>query len=383
MGWKQIGGQTRRRFVTALLLFAWSASARGAQQIQLRQGDVLVSDTYGSRILYVDTQAGTTTDFSPRAGSGTNLLQRPSGIAIDPDGPIFVVDEQTNRLISIDPSTGVQSVVHEVSIVNGDLGPLNVGTAPRGLRISPDTPGCLGCLRELYISESGAIYEVTRGAFIGTSAVMLSNDPLLTQDYNDIAVNESGGNLIALYVTGYGGIASYDANSQAVSNLLSSTEVLDADYAADLFFVQQSPCSNTSTASGLYDFHLPSGPSTAISTGGSLMCPTAARAVSPTEFVVTDYYGGLVDVFYSGGILTLGSSNAPSAKQPRSLPSGWYQTPLASLPIDAFAFAVSPTTFPVPEPGSGLEAIAVLLAVTAQCRRRSRPLGNGKSCQAS
>src|SRR5215813_1044977 len=257
MDGEKIGGRTRWRWIAALLLFAWSASAHGAQPIQLRQGDVLVSDTYGSRILYVDTQAGTTTDFSPRAGSGANLLQSPQGIAIDPDGPIFVVDEQTNRLISIDPSTGVQSVVDEVSIVSGDLGPLNVGTAPRGLRISPDKNPCLGCLRELYISESGAIYEVTRGTFQGTSAVSLSTDPLLTQDYNDIAIDESGGTLVALYVTGYEGIVSYDANSQTVSNLLSSTQVVDADYASDLFFVEQSPCSNTSTASGLYDFHLP------------------------------------------------------------------------------------------------------------------------------
>jgi len=370
MDWEGIGGRTRWRWVAAMLLFACSAPARGAQPIQLRQGDVLVSDTYGSRILYVDTQAGTTTGFSPRAGSGTNLLQRPSGIAIDPDGPIFVVDEQTNRLISIDPSTGVQSVVDEFSIVNGDLGPLNVGTVPRGLRISPDKNPCIGCLRELYISEPGAIYEVTRGILQGTSAVALSTDPLLSQTYNDIAIDESGGSLVALYVTGYDGIVTYDANSETVSNLLSSTEVSDADYGSDLFFVEQSPCTNTSTASGLYDFHLPSGPSTAISTGGSLMCPTAERAVSPTEFVVADYYGGLVDVFYFGGILTLGSSNAPPAAQTRSLQPGWYQQPLASLPIDAFALAVSPSTFPAPEPSGSLSAAVSLSALAALARRR-------------
>jgi hypothetical protein len=230
-------------------------------------------------------------------------------------------------------------------------------------------------LRELYISESGAIYEVTRGTLQGTSAVALSTDPLLTQDYNDIAINESGGVLVALYVTGYEGVVSYDANSQTVSNLLSSTEVLDADYASDLFFVEQSPCTNTSTASGLYDFHLPSGPSTAISTGGSLMCPTAERAVSSTDFVVADYYGGLVEVYYLGvypGDIRPFGSFASLATQSRSLQPGWYQQPLANLPIDAFAFAVSPTTFPAPEPGRDAQAIAVLLAAVLSARLSSR-----------
>ena len=111
-------------------------SLRIVSGFALKTGDLLVTDFNNARVLRVEPGTGTVTPFSPRSGSGTNLLVHPTGIAFatalpigSVDKVIYVADFETSQLIAIDPKTGSQSVVRDY--YTG--GPLSIGGGPWGI----------------------------------------------------------------------------------------------------------------------------------------------------------------------------------------------------------------------------------------------------------
>ena len=93
------------RFPFVVLLGGLLASQSVRADVRVQAGDLLAVDRGNDRILHFVPQTAQVYDFSPRAGSGPNRLDQPNGIAVDPDGTVFVTNA-SGELISIDPTAG-------------------------------------------------------------------------------------------------------------------------------------------------------------------------------------------------------------------------------------------------------------------------------------
>ena len=352
----------RTRSAAAVLLSLVALLFGGVAQAQVaipRPRDLLISDGTNDRILLFRPSTGATIEFSPRAGSGTNYLARPSGIAVDPGGSIYVSSENANVLVQIDPATGAQSVVHAWNLIGGDLGVLDVGTYPRGIDIA--TTGTFLDPPDLYLMGGGALRRVSRGALGATSSSIVSSDASFTDNYNDLALLEDGGGAITdIFVSGYAGLTRYRFDLTSAAITINSFNLRDVEAVGSrLFVVQQDPCGpSQTTQSGVWEVTPPtSNVLTPISVGGLLECPLAVDAYSETEFYVLEYASGtrsLVRLDDQGG-------------------GTWTQTYLGDLAagdgVDIYSMDVVPADY-APEPGAGpLGACAVAIAVALRRRR--------------
>lgn len=105
-----------------------------AQAQGLEAGDLVVSDLANARVLRIRPN-GAVSVLSPRAGSGPNRLDAPTGIVVAPDQTIYVVDNDLDALIEIDPATGVQTEIPLFRIVNDAFVESSTGQEPWGLAL--------------------------------------------------------------------------------------------------------------------------------------------------------------------------------------------------------------------------------------------------------
>lgn len=115
----------------SLASLAWPAPARAQG---LAAGDLVVSDLANARVLRVRPN-GVVSVLSPRAGSGPNRLDAPTGIAVAPDQTVYVVDNDLDALIEIDPATGEQTKIPLFRISNGAYVESSTGQEPWGLAL--------------------------------------------------------------------------------------------------------------------------------------------------------------------------------------------------------------------------------------------------------
>jgi len=326
-----------------------------AAALQLRQGDLLVTDSANARVLRVDPGTGSVVPFSPRAGSGPNLLFVPAGIAIDPDGPIFVADAFADRIVVIDPTTGAQSVLHDFSAQFGDFGPSDVGDAPAGLDLEDGVSGL--DRRDLFVASADGVYRVSRqtGA---TSSALLSGAAEL-QGGSDVALQEDGGEPYSLWVVANGVMARWYFEGGAAQTLtdLGARVVKGVDYAeGTALFAQSVSCGGVSSLDGLFR---PEGPfgGTQVGWGGYASCLGRPLAVaSPTSVFASYAQTEIVEL-------------VPTV-------AGYSGTPIATLPAGDVApvtadLAVSPSTFPAPEPHGGAPFAAAFASLALLAARRA------------
>lgn len=131
------------------------------------QGDLLVTDNGGARVLRIDVTSGAVSVFSPSPG-GTNLLSLPAGIAIADDGTVYVASNGSNTVIQINPLTGDQTAVVAAQ-------------GPWGVDI--DTAGNLFVLA----ASSGKIWKHTKS----DETFLIMTDPLLIDAWG-LAVQADG-----------------------------------------------------------------------------------------------------------------------------------------------------------------------------------------------
>ncbi|UDY37605.1 hypothetical protein [Dermatobacter hominis] len=115
---------------------------------------LFVADELGNRVLTVDRATGT---VAVLAGSGTAgdddgtggaaSFNNPSGVAVGPDGTLYVTDWGNHRIRSIDPATGAVSTLAGSTIGQAD-GPRSTATfdVPYGIAATDDA---------LYVVEFG------------------------------------------------------------------------------------------------------------------------------------------------------------------------------------------------------------------------------------
>jgi len=166
-----------RASARALLLGAVLTGTAGvALAGGFNQGDLLVTDNGGARVLRIDAIHKNVSVLSPPPG-GANLLSFPAGIAIAADGTVYVASQGNSKVIQIDPATGGQTAV-----------PLATGQGPWGLDI--DAAGNLFVLA----AGSGEIWKLVNpsGALPGgVFSFPVVHDPLLVRAWG-LAVQADG-----------------------------------------------------------------------------------------------------------------------------------------------------------------------------------------------
>jgi hypothetical protein len=344
--------------ITSVLAIAAGAPAAAAPRLE--QGDLLVTDYGGGSVLHVDPDTGNVRSFSPRAGSGPNLLVGPWGIAIDPGGAVLVVSYFTGQLISIDPTTGVQTQVQAIDSFDPvpTAHALDLGTHPAGIAISefPDENAArdvfVGAHHDDDFGVFGRLYRVERD-ILGVRSVPLVSSELLLNPFG-LALVESGvGAPDSIYLATASGLVSY---LPAIGTL---TDVYpggaDGPYINDVAvgeivaFSRKHLCGDPDN--GVYR------PAFEPILLASLSCPTGI------DFAVD----GSGDLY----VADLVDDNGSSARVVRLSDDGssWTESLIAELPNRVpFGIAVSPITF-APEPGHSAGA-ALALAALALLRLR-------------
>ena len=332
----------------ALIVCCALLVALPAHGVQLRAGDLLVSDSANARVLLVKPDTGDVTPFSPRATSGPNLLFAPAGIAIDPDGVIFVADSFADRIVLIDPTTGAQAVVHDYSAQFGDFGPSDVGTAPQGLDLEDSVAGL--DRRDLFVASADGVYRVSRDSF-STSSSLLSGAADL-QLGADVAVQEDLGDPYSLWVVANGVLVRYffaDGSTQALTTA-DARNVAGVDYALATPLFTRAQCYQASSLNGLFVYEGSFG-GTQLDYDGFASCLGRPLAVASPTLV----YGTYADTQV---VALVPEINGYAATIVATLPQGDVAPVAADL-------AVSPVTFPAPEAGRFALASAVFFALGA------------------
>lgn len=161
----------------AALLLASLFGPRLADAAAPQRGDLLVTDTNGSRVLVVHRSTGAVVPLLPPAGS-TNLLAQPRGITVGTDGTIYVGDAAAHRIVGIDPETGEQWVLS-----HQDLNPFGGGS----YQIQINGPSALASVPSLFFSDqiyvagSAGVSGLSQNPFSGWSASI----SIASADYQD------------------------------------------------------------------------------------------------------------------------------------------------------------------------------------------------------
>jgi hypothetical protein len=246
----------------------------------LQYGDVLVVDQLNNRILRVDPNNGSVTEFT--AG---NLLSLPQSIAVDPDtGEIVVLQANDPQLVSIDPATRHQFAVGQS---------LLLGAQPTGLTMSPRAPSIFSS-RVLFVSCAGSLFEVDRPFFGSASTTNLSAYPSPNESAvgNFVAARDPGGpNPLDIFVATSAKILLYTSSPMTEYWTLPQTTLqglgydpLDQYGNGDRLFFSYQYVSCPSDFNGVFYFDLRNGLTppqagfgdvSVIQTGGNLACPGA------------------------------------------------------------------------------------------------------------
>ena len=278
----------------AVVTAAIAALASPGSAATFKTGDLLalLSSLSGNRIVAVDPDTQVVSDFSPRAGSGANLIDdgvhSPAGIASDPEGEVFVTFN--GKLIEIDAETGVQQEVRGFNPqILGDF-PLDLGTDPEGVAVSPVAPsGHDG--RTVFVASDGAIYEVDRSFFNGTGASVFASYPGGFSYGNSLSAEDLGGGNVAVWTNNFTSVVTgeqgslqsiYSEPSTSPQPALShSLELGGVIYLTRIFGLF---CSDNPSENGLYALSYNTFISayllTSFATGGDLSCPGAMTAVA-------------------------------------------------------------------------------------------------------
>ncbi|MEX0642942.1 MAG: hypothetical protein WD468_09595 [Pirellulales bacterium] len=133
--------------------------------------DFLVGTAFEGAILRVDESTGELLPGGVPAGSAG--LELPSGIAVSPDGNIYVSSRGTGEVLFFDGQTGFRLPSPQLNGRPGLFAALDPGGAPGPLRFDPDG--------NLYVSDLGGTsvlkFNGTTGASMGVAATAFVGPP--------------------------------------------------------------------------------------------------------------------------------------------------------------------------------------------------------------
>lgn len=157
-----------------------------------RAGDLVLTDSIGDRVLLVRWDTGAVQEVSPQAT--TNRLSVPTGIAVAPDGTIFVSDAGSDRLLRIDPVTGAQAILSAPPFPIGSGNPVEVST-PLAIDHTQDILG----LHHLYGVGASRLFEASEGLIFGGWGASAGGIAGVFASPYDLVVDDA---TLAIYVAG-------------------------------------------------------------------------------------------------------------------------------------------------------------------------------------
>jgi hypothetical protein len=360
-GPRDIGGiAVSAAFRLALVLLVVST---GTARAQLATGDLLVTD-FNNGVVWRVSPTGAVSAFSPRPGSGPNLLVNPAGIGVTLDRRVYVVDNATGWLVAIDAETGAQRNVPVFAYdFLGAYAESDIGAGPYGFDIDTlgngwATDNAANTLRRVNLLGDIAIADVLPIALGGTGAL-------------GVGAIDSSGTLVVFVAEGNAGwtrvdtLSGLDTNSYPPFTTSGKIWGVDALLTASTgagIFTQQVPGGGVfgcdPATSGVYGISVLSGPFQPIGLGGLMRCPfsVAARFTSGGsnfELLVGDAGGVL-----GGDARVVRISGGGTQSLVAALPEGTAPTLPAGIAL-------------VPEPAGAAGAAVVALASLAR-RRRER-----------
>jgi len=342
------------RFLLCLLVTAGMlASEAACADVRVEAGDLLGVVQGTDRILHIVPQTEQVYDFSPRQGSGPNRLFQPNGIAIDPDGTVFVTNA-SGELISIDPSTGAQSVVRAFDILFGDFGPVDIGAAPRSIDIS-DYKASPSDRRDLYVLSADGIRRIDRAAGSLSSEILVAPDATIANAIGlSIADDATGPSSAWVATTTEAALYDFVGGLPSTYSLGATVGGIDFRGTASLgTLIYSRSFGFANSGNGVF---LLLGP---LSTGGSFFYPSAVATTPPSQPLV---------------IYTAQLTSPPQIVAAAPSGSDYVQTPivLGGESGSITAMAVSPAA--LPELGFGAGAFSACFALAAlRARRAPRP----------
>jgi len=304
----------------------------------LRAGDLLVTDRNNGRVLRVDLQNGIVSTFSPRAGTGNELVA-PAGIGFS-ESALYVADSVTNHLVAIDPVTGEQTAHTDGS------GPVALGSEPWGLDFS----------NFFATSVSPASQQVHRTYLVyGTPTPAVNGGSALLADAHGIAALSLNNLVVA------GGSAGLVSVDQGAVSLITAPTVGDQAYDVER---DGAGWAWTELSDDCVDgalFRDVGGPPLLVSSGSYLRCPVSLAVGSDAGGWVA-YVG---DTLWPGG----GSARVIRVRD-TGTQSFVVQLPPGVAPTRPAGIAIAPADV-IPEPGGALLGLGALLALFGLSRRRS------------
>jgi hypothetical protein len=342
-------------------------SASGA--FRIAPGDLLVADRGNARILAVDRDTGAVRDFSPRAGSGANLLDAPADLVSLADGSVYVVDQGIHDLIRIDAATGAQSLVQNCILEFPPVcTPVGVGDIPRGIDvIGPEPSFVVAATNELrrvryegapsYRWSSEALAINVAGVHREAAYFYYASIPPVELIYT---IAERGA---LLYLIGSTTYPIYDPGLHRVTSL-------DTNQLGTVYFTETEPdasdCVASASAVRWFNGFTLFGPETLWLSGEPLRCPEAIALAQ--EAVYDAIYVADVDI----------STTEPARLLRLDYGFPYLVTVLAPLPDATMQTLPSAIAIYAPEPQGLAAACAALLALA--CRRRSRRRSGPRMC---
>ena len=137
-------------------------------------GNLFIADTYNHRIRKVDSSGMISTvagngvaNFSGDNGPATVAeLHNPYGVAVDSSGNLFIADFENNRIRKVDSSGNISTVAGSTRGFSGDNGPATAAQLLKPSGIAVDSSG------NLFIADYGnhSIRKVDSGGMISTVA---------------------------------------------------------------------------------------------------------------------------------------------------------------------------------------------------------------------
>jgi RHS repeat-associated protein len=163
-------------------------------------GSVYVADHFYSRVRRIDPLDG---KIYAVAGASAANLSQPQGIAVAPDGTLFIADTNHHRVVAIDPSTGSLTVIAGTGIagsgpngIRADQAKLNrpagVALAPDGtLYIADENNGLVRAVSPpVFPSDDSILRRVAGGGSSFADGVPATTASLFNP--NDVALDQQG-----------------------------------------------------------------------------------------------------------------------------------------------------------------------------------------------
>ena len=177
---------------------------------------------------------------------------------------------------------------------------------------------------------------------------------MLDRNYNSIALREEGSTVAEIFVAGYEGLVRWRADTDVVSTISSSTDLLGVAYSPLLpdrvFVAQQIGCGMGNPGSAVLAYPLAGGGLATVSSGGLLQCPTGLAIASASVIYVLD--------------------SGPSGSSRRVVKlaydgANWQQSVVATLPQNGSYYHMAVSTIPEPAAAAAGELVLGLLAAMA------------------